>query len=110
MEMAECMNEFEMICDSWWKKRAELFIAQNGRKKSREAIDDCVFLSTVVAGCYLSWFNIDAKSSKMIRVLFCTCRFLRVFQLIGGVSVVPHFTSLRMNAHITRHDVFVLDL
>ena len=64
MEMAECMNEFEMICDSWWKKRAELFMVQNGRKKTREAIDNCVFLSMVVAGCYFSWFNIDAKSSK----------------------------------------------
>ena len=64
VEMAECMNEFETICDSWWKKRAELFMVQNGRKKSREAIDNCVFLSMVVAGCYFSWFNIDAKSSK----------------------------------------------
>ena len=33
VEMAECMNEFETICDSWWKKRAELFMVQNGRKK-----------------------------------------------------------------------------
>ena len=46
------------------EKRAELFMVQNGRKKSREAIDNCVFLSMVVAGCYFSWFNIDAKSSK----------------------------------------------